>query len=88
MLSYLKNLESFSVVTSVAMRFFRNAARSTSKNELLESIRQTMSLACSVLRGRAQKDVLVAAILCSCEKKRYMAFDVPEIKLVSLLKLL
>ena len=69
LLSYLKNLESFLVVTSVAMRFFRNAARSTSKNELLESIRQTISLACSVLRGRAQKDVLVAAILCSCEKK-------------------
>ena len=31
-LSYLKNLESFLVVTSVAMRFFRNAARRTSKN--------------------------------------------------------
>ena len=73
----------FSVVTSVAMRFFRNAARSISKNELLKSIRQTISLGCSVLRGRAHNDVFEAAMFDWTFKK--MTAEVPEIKLVKLL---
>ena len=32
------------------------------KNELLESIRQIISLACLVLKGRAQKDVFETAV--------------------------
>ena len=54
----------FSVVASVAMRFFRNAARSTSKTSFLRAyIGQAICLACSVFRGRAQKDVFEAAML-------------------------
>ena len=49
--------------------FLQERSQKYFQNELLESIRQTISLACSVLRGRAQKDVFVAAITCSSEKK-------------------
>ena len=72
-LSYLKNLESFLVVTSVAMRFFRNAATQPDvlpkTRASWEHMPPTISLASSVLRGRAQKDVFMAVITCSSEKK-------------------
>ena len=89
-LSYLKNLESFLVVTSVAMRFFRNAARSTSKNKLLVSIRRKRL----VWRARswegAPKKTSSWRRSRVRAKKRFkkMTSEVPEIKLVKLLKFL
>ena len=49
--------------------FLQERSQKYFQNELLESTRQTVILTCSVLRGRAQKDVFVAAIMCSSEKK-------------------
>ena len=46
-------MQRFSVVVSVALRFFRNAANKSKTN---------FSLACSVLRGRALIDVFEAAM--------------------------
>ena len=42
--------------------FLQERSQKYFQNELLESKRQTIGLACSVLRGRAQKDVFEAAI--------------------------
>ena len=55
------------------------------QNELLESILQTISLACSVLRGRAQNDVFEAAMFQRKETFKKMMAEFPEIKLVKLL---
>ena len=45
------------------MRFFRNAARSSSKANFLSILSQTISLAFSVFRGRARKDVFVFKLI-------------------------
>ena len=42
--------------------FLQERSQKYFQNELLESKRQTIKLACSVLRGRAQKDVFEAAM--------------------------
>ena len=58
-----KTCSRFSVVTSVAMRaFLQERSEKYFQNKLLESKRQTISLACSVLKGRAQKDVFEATM--------------------------
>ena len=64
--------ESFSVAISTAMRFFRNASRSTSNTNFLSILSQTISLSFSVLRGRAQKDVFEAGMF---EKKIVLKDD-------------
>ena len=66
---YLKNLESFFSRNMCLHAFLQERSQKYFQNELLESKRQTTSLTCSVLRGRAQKDVFVAAIMGSREKK-------------------
>ena len=60
------------------MRFFRNAARITSKWASREN-----TWLWSVFRGRAQKDVLEAAMF-EQKKIKKTTFDVPEIKLFKL----
>ena len=53
-----KTCSRFSVVTNVAMRaFLQERSEKRFQIELLESIRQTISLACFVLKGRAHNDV-------------------------------
>ena len=61
-LCYLESLESFFSRNQCRHAFLQERSQKYFQNELLESIRQTISLACSVLRGRAQKDVLEAAM--------------------------
>ena len=55
------------------------------QNELLESIRQTISLACSVLKGRAQISRLRGGVVRAKITVKNMTAEVPEIKLVKLL---
>ena len=74
----------FSVVTSVAMRFFRNAARSTSKTSFLRAHVKQSVWRGSVLRGRAQNDVFEAAMFQQKETFKKMMAEFPEIKLVKL----
>ena len=61
-LCYLLNLESFFSRYQCRHAFLQERSPKYFQNELLENIRQTISLACSVLRGRAQKDVFEAAV--------------------------
>ena len=61
-LCYLLNLESFFSRYQCRHAFLQERSQKYFQNELLESIRQTISLACSVLIGRAQKDVFEAAV--------------------------
>ena len=63
--------------------FLQERSQKYFQNELLASKRQTISLAGSVLRGRAQKDVFEAAIFEQKKTFKKMTAEVPEIKLVN-----
>ena len=62
-LTYLLNWEAFfSHGNQCRLAFLQERNHLCIQNELLESIRQKISLACSVFRGRAQKDVFEVAM--------------------------
>ena len=65
--------------------FLQERSQKYFQNELLESTRQRISLACSVLRGRAQNDVFQAATFQQKKTFKKMMAEFPEIKLVKLL---
>ena len=61
-LTYLLNLEAFFSGNQCRLAFLQERNHQCIQNELLESIRQKISLACSFLRGHAQKDVFEVAM--------------------------
>ena len=67
------------------MRFLQERCQKYIQNELLESIRQTISLACSVLRGRAHNVRLQGGDVRAKITFNHMTAEVPETRLVKLL---
>ena len=73
---YLQNFELFFSRSYCPHAFLQERSKKYFQNELLESIRQTISLARLVLRGRAQKDVLeeTMSVRRKCLKRRRTKF--------------